>query len=506
MVKLFRELRRIDSIETLKKDFIGIVGSENLLDDEKTLKIFASDFSFIKGKTPILIVKPRNINQIVQIVRLANEKKVSLIPSSSRTPRFRGDTIPSRAESVIVDLSEMKKILRMDRRNRVALIEPGVTFGELQEAAAKQGMKVLTPLIPRATKSVLGSYLEREPILIPRYHWDMTDPLLCTEVVFGTSDLFRTGSAAGPGTLEEQWASGQAQKNPMGPAQTDLVRVIQGSQGTMGIVTWASVKLELLPKLEGLFFAQAQSLDELVDFVYKLMWLRMGEECFILNNTNLASILGENADRIHQIREKVSSWVLFVCVAGFERLPEERLKYQTEDIMKAAQEFHIQLVEEIPVVNGEQMLKILSKPSEEPYWKLRLKSGCAELFFLTTLDKSPEMVEIVYEVAESLKYPKANLGVYIQPIQQGRTCHCEFNIPYDPNDEKDLENSERFYLKACERLIEKGAFFSRPYPDFSHLVYDKTDENVVLTLRKLKELFDPNGILNPGKLCFWGEA
>ncbi|MGQ9720484.1 MAG: FAD-binding oxidoreductase [Candidatus Jordarchaeum sp.] len=490
----------------LKKELISIVGSENLFDDEKILQNFASDFSFVKGKMPILVVKPKNFDHVIKIVRLANEKKVSLTPISSKIHHFRGDTIPTSDESVIVDLSGMKKIIRVDRRNRVAIIEPGVTFGELQEAAAKQGMKVLMPLIPRATKSVLGSYLEREPILIPRHHWDMTDPLLCTEVVFGTGDIFRTGSAAGPGTLEEQWAAGQAQKNPMGPAQTDLVRVIQGSQGTMGIITWAPVKLELLPKLERLFFAQAQSLDELIDFVYRLMWLRMGEECFILNNTNLASILGENAERIQQIREELSPWVLFICVAGFERLPEERLKYQTEDIMKAAQEFHIQLVEEIPFINGEEMLKILSKPSEEPYWKLRLKSGCAELFFLTTLDKSPEMVEIVYEVAESHKYPKGNLGVYIQPVQQGRVCHCEFNIPYNPNDEIDFENSKSFYLKTCERLIERGAFFSRPYPDLSHLVYDKTDENVVLTLRKLKELFDPNGILNPGKLCFWEEA
>ncbi|MFB0563596.1 MAG: FAD-binding oxidoreductase [Candidatus Lokiarchaeia archaeon] len=496
-------MRRIISEDELKRELIEIVGFENVLDDEKTLKSFASDFSFITGKSPILIVKPRNVYQVLQIIRLANEKKVPLIPTSSKMPRFRGDTIPTRDKSVIVDLSGMKKIIRMDRRNRVAIIEPGVTFEELQEAAAKQGLKVLMPLIPRATKSVLGSYLEREPILIPRYHWDMTDPLLCTEVVFGTGDIFRTGSAAGPGTLEEQWASGQAQKNPMGPAQTDLVRVIQGSQGTMGIVTWASVKLELLPKLERLFFAQAQRLEELLDLVYRLMCLRMGDECFILNNTNLACILGNNSDRILEIREKVSPWILFICVTGLERLPEERLKYQTDDIFKSAQEFNIELVPEIPVINGEQMLKIFSKSSEEPYWKLRLRGGCAELFFLTTLDKTPEMVETVYEVAESLNYPKTDLGVYIQPIQQGRNCHCEFNIPYDPNDEKNFENSQRLFLQACERLIERGGFFSRPYPDLSNIVYSKTDDNVVGTLRRLKELFDPNGVMNPGKLCFW---
>ena len=202
-----RRLRGIIAPEDLKSELIGIVGSENVCDDEETLKSFSSDYSFVEGKTPILVVKPKSVEQIQRIVRLANEKKISLIPVSSKAPRFRGDTVPTNNHSVVVDLSGMKKILRMDRRNRVAIIEPGVTFGELREAAAKHGMKVLMPLVPRATKSVLGSYLEREPILIPRYHWDMTDPLLCTEVVFGTGDLFRTGSAAGPGTLEEQWAA-----------------------------------------------------------------------------------------------------------------------------------------------------------------------------------------------------------------------------------------------------------------------------------------------------------
>ncbi len=70
--------------------------------------------------------------------------------------------------------------------------------------------------------------------MIPKYHWDTTDPMLCTEIVFGTGDIFRTGSAAGPGSLKEQWAHGGAQKNPMGPAQTDFARIVQGSQGPWG--------------------------------------------------------------------------------------------------------------------------------------------------------------------------------------------------------------------------------------------------------------------------------
>jgi hypothetical protein len=42
---------------------------------------------------------------------------------------------------------------------------------------------------------------------MPKYHWDIGDPLACVEVIFGTGDMFRTGAAAGPGSLEEQWAA-----------------------------------------------------------------------------------------------------------------------------------------------------------------------------------------------------------------------------------------------------------------------------------------------------------
>ncbi|MHA1579529.1 MAG: hypothetical protein ACTSUQ_07870 [Candidatus Freyarchaeota archaeon] len=72
-------MRGIISPDDSKSELIGIVGSENVCDDEETLKSFSSDYSFVEGKTPILVVKPKNVEQIQRIVRLANEKKISLI-------------------------------------------------------------------------------------------------------------------------------------------------------------------------------------------------------------------------------------------------------------------------------------------------------------------------------------------------------------------------------------------------------------------------------------------
>ena len=486
----------------LKNKLIGIVGSESFFEDSETLEEYTSDYSFVEPKKPMYVVKPESMKEVQQIVKLPNENYVPLIPCSSGVPRFRGDTIPSKDGSVIVDLSRMKKIIRVDRRNKVALIEPGVTFGELQAEAEKHGLKVLMPLCPRATKSVIGSYLEREPIIIPKYHWDMTDPLLCTEVVFGTGDIFRTGSAAGPGTLEEQWESGQAQKNPLGPAQTDLVKIIQGSQGTMGIVTWASVKLELLPKVQKSFFVLSQNFDNLIGFIYRILRLKLGDECFVLNNLNMASILNEESEKIKNLKKELPLWTLAFCIAGYDMLPKERIEYQEKDIKDVAQQFGLEVTPEIPGIIATKLQDLIcTKPSKEPYWKLRYKGASQDIFFLTTLDKVPEFIKAMNDEVEKHKYPKEDLGVYIQPIQQGRACHCEFNLTYDPTDSDAVRMVKDLFNSASEKLIDDGGFFSRPYGSWADMAYDKC-EDTVTALRKVKEIFDPNKVMNPGKLCF----
>jgi hypothetical protein len=163
------------------------------------------------------VVKPKNADDIQKIVNLANETLTPLVPVSSGPPHFRGDTVPGIGGAVIMDLGRMKKVIRVDRLHRVAMVEPGVTFEELIPAVEKEGLRLNIPLLPRKSKTVIGSMIEREPVIMPKYQWDISDPLACIEVVFGTGDMFRTGQAAGPGTVEEQWAAGGAQKEPQGP-------------------------------------------------------------------------------------------------------------------------------------------------------------------------------------------------------------------------------------------------------------------------------------------------
>ena len=483
-----------------KEELAAIVGGENVSDTPEALEAYSRDESFVRRMKPQFVARPENVAEVQEIVKWANSTGTPLIPVSSGPPHFRGDTVPSLG-GVVVDLSRMKRIIRINRRNRVAMVEPGVTFAELQLELKKEGMRLPMPLSPRSSKSVIGSCLEREPTMIPKYQWDISDPLLCTEVVFGTGDLFRTGEAAGPGSLEDQWASGQAQTNAMGPFQVDFFRLIQGSQGTMGILTWATVKCELLPQLQKTFLVASQKLEDLLDFTYKLLWARLGDELLILNNFNLATLLAKNPDEIKSLREMLPPWVLIVCVAGYERLPQERVDYQEKDVMDTAQSFGVTPVTAIDGVQGSDILEALSTVSAEPYWKLRYKGGCHDIFFLTTLGKTPEFIACMDQMAAEAGHPGIDIGVYLQPQIQGRACHCEFNLNFDPANPKELEKVRKLFFDASKALMGMGGFFSRPYGPWAEMAYGR-DGQSAMALRKVKGIFDPNNVMNPGKLCF----
>ena len=183
-----------------KKDqLLSFLPPDNISYADPILDQFARDLSFASAVRPSLVLRPRNTQEVEKIVKLANESNTPLVPVSSGGPHFRGDTVPSVAEAAIVDLSGMRKIIHVDRQERVAMCEAGVNFAEMIAAVSKEGLRLNIPLLPRQTKSVVASLLEREPVLMPKYHWDISDPIACMEVIFGTGDLFRTGEAAGLG-------------------------------------------------------------------------------------------------------------------------------------------------------------------------------------------------------------------------------------------------------------------------------------------------------------------
>jgi len=485
-----------------KEKLVKAVGAGNVSYDEAVLDEYASDISFVNSVRPVCVVQPRNTAAVHKLVKLANDTQTPLVPISSGPPHFRGDTVPGTGGAVIVNMGGMKKIINVDRARRVAMIEPGVTYGELIPAAEKEGIRLNMPLLPRKSKTVVGSMLEREPVIMPKYQWDISDPLACIEVIFGSGDEFRTGQAAGPGTVKEQWAVGGIQKAPYGPGVASWHRLIQGSQGTMGIVTWASMRCEILPGLEEPFVVGSSNLETLLEMTSWLIRLRMVNECFILNNTNLAAIFARKWPKDYQaIKDALPTWTLFYNLAGYEYYPEERISSYITDITEITQRLGVEAVKAVGEVSANEILKAVQQPSAEPYWKLRYKGACEDIYLLTIHDKLEGLIGVMNDQADKAGYASSDLGIYIQPIVQGTGYHCEFNLFYDPDNPSERYRVKGLSAAAIKNLAAHGAFFSRPYGESAGMILNR-DAATVAILNKLKGMFDPNNVMNPGKICF----
>jgi len=180
-----------------KEELIEIVGDKNVWDDPGTLETYASDYSFVPSRKPRFVIKANNADEVQRIVEWANRTATPLVPVSSGPPHFRGDTVPSEGGAVIVDLSEMKQITSIDSKNRIVVVEPGVTYSQLQPELAREGLRLSMPLLPRRNKSVVASLIEREPTQIPKYRWLSADPLRCLEIVWGNGDRMMTLTTTG---------------------------------------------------------------------------------------------------------------------------------------------------------------------------------------------------------------------------------------------------------------------------------------------------------------------
>ena len=188
-------------------------------------------------------------------------------------------------------------------------------------------------------------------------------------------------------------------------------------------------------------------------------------------------------------------------MAGRDRLPRERVEFQEKDIREIAQQYGLQSLPAIPGTRDGEVLEAILNPSREPYWKLRYKGGCQDIFFLNTMERSIEYVKTAHSVAKQFSYPVSKIGVYIQPVHQGASCHIEFNFPFNRNNTSEVIRMKDLYTKSSEAFFKQGAYYSRPYGIWSDMAFNR-DAQSTFILKKIKAIFDPNNVMNPGKLCF----
>ncbi len=484
----------------IKEDLIAIVGARYLFDDEKRLTPYSRDYSLSAPGMPDYVVQPSNSAEVQKIVRLANKYRMPVVPCSSGI-HFYGTTIPGQG-GIVIDLKRMNRILGIDERNRMARIEPGVTWEQLQPELRKHDLMAISPLLPHPLKSAVTSHLEREPGLIPRFEY--TDTLVNVEMVLPDGELIRSGSTCVTDFPDKSVADGV---NPSGPSAVMWPRLVQGAQGTLGIITWAMVKVEYRPKVNKTWFIPLESLAKSIELVYKVQRREIGAECFILNNVNLAAILADKwLEDFNALREQLPTWTVILVLDGGKRFPEDKIAYQEDALNQVVDGLAIPTLRtSLPGAPGwERDLPDMLRtawPKQRTYWKFAGKGSCQDLFFHTTLNKAPAFTDALIEVAARHDYPAGEIGFYIQPLVYGGACHFEGNFAYNPANNEEIARLKGLIAEAAEVTLSMGGFFTRPYGLINDMVYSQAASYTPL-LKKVKKMLDPNNVLSPGRLCF----
>lgn len=486
---------------SVKERLAEIVGRDNVLSSPEVMTRYGEDYSTEPPALFTCVARPRTVAETQKVVELANELNFAVVPQSSGV-HFNGGAVPKQG-GVVLDLAGMNRIVEVVDDSMVAYLQVGVTWENFCSELEARGYTPVIPLLPHAERSVIMDYLEREQPVIQNH--ESAEPLLSMQVVWGNGELFVTGSASvGSFRSGECLADGVL---PTGPGPMSYDTFLYGSQGTMGIVTWGVVQIEEKPVLSKAFFIPANDLGELIEPSYQILRAGICNECLLINDTDLAAILAQSPEHFNQLRTVLPAWTLVLVQRALKRRPEEKIAYQEEclrNIMMSSFR-DLNLWETLPgVAVAEKVLpEILRKPwpKDRPYWKHAYRGGCEDIQFMTTLERADGFPQEVAEVAARFQYALGDIGVYVQPVQDGHACQMQFSFFYDPGDAVEKAMIRELCRQATAALMANGAYITRPYPIVADMVYRKYGEYAAL-LKRFKKHFDPSGILNPGNLCF----
>jgi len=240
-------------------------------------------------------------------------------------------------------------------------------------------------------------------------------------------------------------------------------------------------------------------LSKIIEYVYEVQRPGLGEHTFILNRLATAMLMTcDNPGSLDRIRDSLPEYICMQNIAGFERLPAERLEYQYEELKNMAGGNGLNLIDKVGEIEASALLKSAQSPCGPRDWRHAVKGNCLSIFFLSLLNNSEKYIAVVRESARSFNIQQEQIGIYIQPVIQNHACHIEFMVPFNPDDNREVEIMKNYEADVIERLIKARAFFSRPYGKAAELVFKNNPGNTEL-IRVIKSLFDPDNILSPGR-------
>ena len=263
------------------RQFEGVVGKEWVFSSDEDVELYRDSYSPFwhepEDPVPSAAVAPDGVEQIQQIVRIANKYKVPLWTVSTGKNLAYGGSAPRLSGSVVLDLKRMNRILEVNDRNHYALVEPGVSYFDLYRYTQEHGLNVFIDAPDPGWGSPVGNTLDRGGGHTPlRDHFST----LCgMEVVLANGDVVRTGMGALPNS--KTW---QQYKYGFGPYVDGIF-----TQSNYGIVTKMGVWLYPMPEMRFSGTVSVPKHDDLIPMVDTLSYLMNSN--IVLGTTRVSSSL-----------------------------------------------------------------------------------------------------------------------------------------------------------------------------------------------------------------------
>ena len=445
----------------------AIVSAENVVVDPEKVEPYGADA--VKEKfPPEAVVFPETTAHVVEILKLANEH---LFPVTARGGGvgYTGGAVPIDG-GIVIGTDRMNRIIEISVDDLYAICQPGIRTIELQQAVEKQGLMFAPDPASYKDSFIGGNIAENAGGMRTPKYGVTKHHVLGLEVVTATGEIIRTG--------------GKTVKNVVG---FDLTGLMCGSEGMLGIITEATLKLLPTPEATSTVRANFYSMEAACRVLTKftpLGLLPMAMEvidkyCVEAVEQNFAFGLSKDANAI-----------LLVAVDG-----------SRDEVERQAA-----IVERVISENGGfDVVRARSKDEEDKLWDVRraispslMKYGTLKINedVVVPRSKVPELVAKIEEIGKRHNTFVANFG-------HAGDGNIHVNFVVDREDADAIARARQCVAETFQLSVDLGGTISgehgigyvkAPYLDYA------IDKPTLEIMKAIKKTFDPNGILNPGKM------
>ena len=446
----------------------AIVGAASVSDNAEERYLYARDQGLQAPHAPDYVVLPGSTQEVRQIVELANEKGIPVVPMGGGMV-LSGLTIPLRG-GIVLDMKRMNRILEVNACSRYAVVEAGCAQGMLK-AYLNKHHPTLKHSLPDAPPGVTiagniaihgsGHLSQHEG----GFHSEMVTGL---EVVLPTGEIVRLGSCSTVPT----WHA----RAPL----PDLVGLFLGWNGTTGVITKVGLKLFPRPPLvDGLLFMSADP-DRVPEIVSRITALEVAEDINFMVTPLPKMFAGVEITMIGLGANTPEEMALK------KRLCREALRTYWE----SKEAGFVPLPPKIREGIAEAPNKTLTRFADV------LKGGGYEYVGgIIPLEKWPQACRMGLEIArpDGITY---SLGGRV--IGRGHSVMFFCAYPFNRADEKSMERARRALHDTNVAILELGGIPWKAELPAQRLILERMEPATKTLMRRIMQTLDPAGIMNPG--------